>query len=332
MKSIALTMGDPAGIGPEIVLKLVREVDGTIPIAVIGDAGVLRRAATQLDPQLTVREIHAPAEVAARSADVHVISVSALSADIPIGRVSGEAGQAAYDYVERAVQYAMNGEVDAIVTAPLNKEALSLAGLPHLGHTEILAELSGTSDYTMMMASDDLRVVLVTIHEALRVAIAHIDEASILRVIRLADRALRQSGNASPRIGVAGLNPHAGENGLMGTEEIEIIDPAIIAAQNEGINASGPFPPDTVFLRTKNGEFDVVIAQYHDQGLIPFKYLGLDKGVNITIGLPFVRTSVDHGTAFGIAGKGIADHRSLKVALDQALILIGEAAKSSPRS
>lgn len=237
-----------------------------------------------------------------------------------------EAGQAAYDAVAAAIGYAMDGQIDAIVTAPLNKESLRLAGLPYPGHTEILAELSGTDDYTMMMASEDLRVVLVTIHEPLKDAIARIDEDSILRVIRLADAALRPSLGARPRIGVAGLNPHAGENGVLGSEEIDTIRPAVDRARAEGFDVSGPFPPDTVFLRARTGGFDVVVAQYHDQGLIPFKYLGLEKGVNVTIGLPFVRTSVDHGTAFDIVGKGIADHRSLRVALDQALLMVGQPA------
>ncbi|WP_369199708.1 4-hydroxythreonine-4-phosphate dehydrogenase PdxA [Streptomyces sp. PU-14G] len=324
MKPIAVTMGDPAGIGPEIVLKLVRDLGQTVPMAVIGDAGTLSRTADALGLPVTVREISAPAEAADGADVLHVIPVTSLRADLPTGRVSAEAGRAAYDYVARAVHHALDGDIDAMVTAPLNKEALRAAGLPYPGHTEILAELSGTDDYTMMMASDALRVVLVTIHEALRVALTHVDAPSILRVTRLADRALRQSGNRSPRIGVAGLNPHAGENGLMGTEEIDIIAPAVVAARGEGIDASGPFPPDTVFLRAKNGDFDVVVAQYHDQGLIPFKYLGLDKGVNVTIGLPFVRTSVDHGTAFDLVGQGTADHRSLRVALDQALVMVGE--------
>ncbi|WP_100470697.1 4-hydroxythreonine-4-phosphate dehydrogenase PdxA [Mycobacteroides abscessus] len=326
MKPIAITMGDPAGIGPEIVLKLIQDVGQKVPLVVLGDVGVLKATAIELGFNISVAEIARVEDIS----DVHevlkVIPVTELKGDLARAQVSATAGHAAFEYVARAIELAMSGAIDAIVTAPLNKEALRQAGLAYPGHTEILAELSHTRDYTMMMASDELRVVLVTIHEALREAVTHVDQPSILRVIRLAHRALRQAGIAAPRIGVAGLNPHAGENGLMGSEEIEIIGPAVNEARSEGIDATGPYPPDTVFLRARNGDFDVVVAQYHDQGLIPFKYLGLDKGVNVTIGLPFVRTSVDHGTAFDIVGRGIADHRSLLVALDQALQMIGEPA------
>ena len=321
MKSVAVTMGDPAGIGPEIVIKLVAEIGSTVPLVVIGDTGVLRRTVQSLALPISVTEIEHPSQAQTGDGLLHVVAETSLPADLPVGRVDARCGRAAYEYVARAIGYAMDGAVDAIVTAPLNKEAMRLAGLPYPGHTEILAALSGTDDYAMMMASEDLRVVLVTIHEPLREAIDSIDRPAVLRVIRLADTALRRAGWPTPRIAVAGLNPHAGENGLMGTEEIDIIEPAVREARAEGISVSGPFPPDTVFLRTRTGDFDVAVAQYHDQGLIPFKYLGLDKGVNITIGLPFVRTSVDHGTAFDIAGKGIADHRSLRVALDQALLM-----------
>lgn len=324
MKPIAMTMGDPAGIGAEIVLKLAAEVRGAVPLVVLGDAGVLARTRDQLQLDVSLQEVNSPAEAVDLRGQLPVISTSDVGEDLPVGVVSAEAGRAAYDAVAAAIGYAMNGQIDAIVTAPLNKESLRLAGLPYPGHTEILAELSSTDDYTMMMASEDLRVVLVTIHEPLKDAIAQIDQDSILRVIRLADAALRPSVGGAPRIGVAGLNPHAGENGLLGTEEIDIIGPAVARARAEGFDVSGPFPPDTVFLRARTGDFDVVIAQYHDQGLIPFKYLGLEKGVNVTIGLPFVRTSVDHGTAFEIVGKGIADHRSLGVALEQALLMVGQ--------
>ncbi|NIH86014.1 4-hydroxythreonine-4-phosphate dehydrogenase PdxA [Amycolatopsis granulosa] len=326
MKPIAITMGDPAGIGAEIVLKLAAEVRDRVPLVVLGDAGVLTRTRDQLKLDITLQEVSSPADAADAPGVLPVITTSAVGADLPVGVAGAEAGQAAYDAVAAAIGYAMDGQIDAIVTAPLNKESLRLAGLPYPGHTEILAELSGTDDYTMMMASEDLRVVLVTIHEPLKDAIARIDEDSILRVIRLADAALRPSLGARPRIGVAGLNPHAGENGVLGTEEIDTIRPAVDRARAEGFDVSGPFPPDTVFLRARTGGFDVVVAQYHDQGLIPFKYLGLEKGVNVTIGLPFVRTSVDHGTAFDIVGKGIADHRSLRVALDQALLMVGQPA------
>ncbi len=194
-------------------------------------------------------------------------------------------------------------------------------GLTYPGHTEILAERSGTDTFAMMLANDELRVILVTIHVSLRQAIELVTEASVLRTIELAQKAGKAYGLASPRIAVAGLNPHAGENGMFGREDLDIIAPAIARAKSLGINASGPWPGDTVFMRARNGEFDIVVAQYHDQGLIPIKYLGIDNGVNVTIGLPFIRTSVDHGTAFDIAGQGKADPSSLRYAFDQALLL-----------
>ncbi|MGX9901244.1 4-hydroxythreonine-4-phosphate dehydrogenase PdxA [Arthrobacter sp. SA17] len=322
MKPIALTMGDPSGIGPEIVMKLMAEPGLNTPALVIGDVGVLNRAAKQSNIPLEARPITL-SEFRPDASFVQVLAVTELPVDLPLGKVLAQSGQAAFDYVKAGIEAALVGEVSALVTAPINKEAMRLAGLPYPGHTEILAELSNCDDYTMMMSSDDLRVVLVTIHESLKNAIELVTMESILRAIRLAHTAMVKAGIAEPRIGVAGLNPHAGENGLMGTEELEIIQPAVEKAIAEGISASGPWPPDTVFLRARQGHFDVVIAQYHDQGLIPFKYLGLERGVNVTIGLPFVRTSVDHGTAFDIVGQGIADHRSLLVALRHAVLMAG---------
>ncbi|MGO6906774.1 4-hydroxythreonine-4-phosphate dehydrogenase PdxA, partial [Rhizobium ruizarguesonis] len=226
-----------------------------------------------------------------------------------------------YDYVVRAIDEALAGNIRAIVTAPINKEAMKMGGLNYPGHTEILAERSGTDKFAMMLANDELRVILVTIHVSLRDAIDLVTQESVLRTIELAHRAGRAYGIASPRIAVAGLNPHAGENGMFGREDLDIIAPAISRARELGINASGPWPGDTIFMRARRGEFDIVVAQYHDQGLIPVKYLGIDSGVNVTIGLPFIRTSVDHGTAFDIAGQGTADHSSLRYAFDQALLL-----------
>ncbi|MFJ6533290.1 4-hydroxythreonine-4-phosphate dehydrogenase PdxA [Microbacterium sp. NPDC091662] len=326
MTPIALSMGDPAGIGPEITVKLIADLATQrsapqYPVVVFGDASLLRRNISSLELPLQVETVTNASEMGNDPRVVHVVAGPTLPDDLPIGEVSAHAGDAAFRYVEMAIHAAIRGDVSGIVTAPINKEAMRLAGHPYPGHTEILADLSGTSDFSMMMASDDLRVVLVTIHEPLRKAIDLITHDAVLRVIRLADRTLRRDGR-EPRIGVAGLNPHAGENGLMGREELDIIAPAIAEAQRLGIRAEGPFPPDTVFMRARNREFDVVVAQYHDQGLIPFKYLGLDKGANVTLGLPFVRTSVDHGTAFEIAGRGIADHSSLRVAFDQAIDLV----------
>jgi 4-hydroxythreonine-4-phosphate dehydrogenase len=322
MRPLAISMGDPAGIGPEITLKLVADGRCTEPVLVIGDSGVLRGIAEAIGLGVRIRTVASPEELTAAAGVVQVLSETALPPDLAWGKVDARAGRAAYQYVARGIELALAGRVAALVTAPISKEALRLAGLPYPGHTEILAELSGTREYAMMMANDELRVVLVTIHQSLRDALDGITPAAQERTLRLTHEALRRSGIDRPRIAVAALNPHAGENGLMGTEEIEIIAPGVRAARAAGIDASGPWPADTVFLRARQGEFDAVVAQYHDQGLIPVKYLGLEHGVNITIGLPFVRTSVDHGTAFDIAGRGVADHTSLLTALRHARTLV----------
>ena len=280
------------------------------------------RAAAALGARLDVVEITSPAQASLRAGLIEVIGRGpALPADLPPGQLSAQAGRGAYDYVCAAIDDAQAGAIRAIVTAPLNKHSMHLAGIDYPGHTEILAERSGTTDFAMMLANDELRVLLVTIHVALADVIARITPQAELSALRLADRACRQMGIARPRVAVAGLNPHAGEGGKFGREEIEVIEPAIAQARAEGINASGPWPGDTIFMRARRGEFDIVVAQYHDQGLIPVKYLGLDHGVNVTVGLPFVRTSVDHGTAFDIAGKGVADHASLVAAFDLALAM-----------
>jgi 4-hydroxythreonine-4-phosphate dehydrogenase len=242
----------------------------------------------------------------------------ALPEDLPYGRVDARAGRAAHAAVVLGATLARDGRARALVTAPLHKEALHAAGVSHPGHTEILAELAGGADVRMMLFNDELRVVLATIHVALAAVPGLLTLPGELRSIRLAAEACRRLGVAQPRVAVAGLNPHAGEGGLFGREEIAVIQPAIERARAEGIDASGPWPGDTVFMQARAGRFDVVVAQYHDQGLIPVKYLGLDRGVNVTLGLPFVRTSVDHGTAFDIAGQGIADPASLIEAVRQA--------------
>jgi 4-hydroxythreonine-4-phosphate dehydrogenase len=313
---IAVTMGDPAGIGPEIIAKLWAE--GVPAAFVIGDAAILRRAVDLLGVPLEVRLVAAPAEVDPRPGRIDLLAASRLPADLPFGRIDARAGEAAYAYVERAIRLAMAGEIGALVTAPLNKEALKAAGIDYPGHTEILAAHSGTADFAMMLANEELRVLLVSIHLPLSEAIRQVTPEAELRAIRLAHRACRDFGLARPRVAVAGLNPHAGENGLFGREDMEVIGPAVEAARREGIEASGPWAGDTVFMRARRGEFDIVVAQYHDQGLIPVKYLGIEQGVNVTVGLPFIRTSVDHGTAFDIAGTGMAEHASLRAALRMA--------------
>lgn len=318
MKPIAVTMGDPNGIGPEITVKAHADPARRPPVVVIGDPDVLARACRTTGTALTVRAIDSVAQARPAPGVMDVLTEGGLPADLAPGTVDARAGMACFRYVRRGVELALRGEIRALTTAPINKEALRLAGLPYPGHTEILAGLSGTKDYAMMMANDELRVVLVTVHQSLRTALDALTTARELEIIRLTDRTLRGGGLAHPRIAVAALNPHAGENGLFGREDLDIIEPAVRVARAEGIEASGPWPADTVFMRARAGEFDAVVAQYHDQGLIPVKYLGLERGVNITIGLPFVRTSVDHGTAFDIAGHGTADHTSLLTALHQA--------------
>jgi 4-hydroxythreonine-4-phosphate dehydrogenase len=316
-RPMAITMGDPAGIGPEIIAKLFAE-GLPAPAVVIGDAGILRRAVGLLGLDVAVVEIGAADEAAGGAGRMEVLSVSALPADLPFGRIDRRAGAAAFASITRAIDEVQAGRLSAIVTAPINKEAMKAAGIDYPGHTEILAERSGTADYAMMLANDELRVLLVSIHVSLADAIRAVTVENELRAIRLADLAGRQFGIARPRVAVAGLNPHAGEGGLFGLEDDAIIAPAVAQARAEGIAVTGPLSGDTVFMRARQGEFDVVVAQYHDQGLIPVKYLGLDHGVNITVGLPFVRTSVDHGTAFEIAGTGQASAASLRYAVVQA--------------
>lgn len=316
---LAITMGDAAGIGPEIIAKFFAERPFERAL-VVGDVGVMQRAAAQISGCPAVVAVASPEAVGGiEGPAVPVLAVSNLPEDLPLGRVDARAGQAAYDAILTAIDLAQAGRVAGMVTAPIHKEALAAAGITFPGHTEILADRTGTTAFGMMLADDHLRVVLVSIHVPLIAAIALVTRDNVARAIRLADIGTRAFGIAKPRIAVAGLNPHAGEGGLFGREEIDIIAPAIADMQAQGFDVSGPFAPDTVFMRAKNGAFDVVVAQYHDQGLIPVKYLGIDGGVNVTVGLPIIRTSVDHGTAFDIAGQGIAEAGSLKTAYKVAL-------------
>jgi 4-hydroxythreonine-4-phosphate dehydrogenase len=325
---IAITMGDAAGIGPEITLKLLDDDSLIVRPIVIGDVGVLRDTAERLGLALEIVPIAKPAEARCLPGRVDVVEAGDVLSGVRLGQVSASCGAAAYAYIRQAIDYAKAGDIRAIVTAPIHKEALSAAGVPYPGHTEMLADFGGAQRTAMMLANDQLRVVLVTIHCALREAIDRITVQTELDAIRLAHEAGKGFGMATPRVAVAGLNPHAGEGGLFGGEEIEIISPAIKQAKAEGIDVSGPWAGDTVFMQARQGRFDVVVAQYHDQGLIPIKYLGLEEGVNITLGLPFIRTSPDHGTAFDIAGKGVAEPASMGHALDQALRLIAARNKS----
>jgi 4-hydroxythreonine-4-phosphate dehydrogenase len=320
-RPMAITMGDPAGIGPEIIAKLFAEGSPASAV-VVGDAGILRRAVTLLGLPLEVVEIETAAHATGGEGRIEVVPVGALPPDLPFGRIDARAGAAAFAYISRAIDEVQAGRASAIVTAPINKAAMNAAGIDYPGHTEILAERTATRNYAMMLANDELRVLLVSIHVSLADAILAVTMENELRAIRLADLAGRQFGITRPRVAVAGLNPHAGEGGMFGREDDAIIAPAVALARGEGIAVTGPLSGDTVFMRARQGEFDVVVAQYHDQGLIPVKYLGLDHGVNITVGLPFVRTSVDHGTAFEIAGTGQASAASLRYAVVQAAKLI----------
>jgi 4-hydroxythreonine-4-phosphate dehydrogenase len=315
-------MGDAAGIGPEIIVRCFAQ-GLRAPAVVYGDAGAMRRAAGLLDQAIEIVEIASPLQARCAPGTLEVVACSLpLPAALAPGKVNADAGRGSYDYLCAAIDDAMAGRIRAIVTAPLNKYSMHLAGIDQPGHTEILAERSATTDYAMMLVNDELRVLLATIHVALSQVPPLITPEAELRAMRLADRACRQMGVARPRIAVAGLNPHAGEDGKFGREDIDVVAPAIAQARAEGLDASGPWPGDTVFMRARRGEFDIVVAQYHDQGLIPVKYLGVDHGVNVTVGLPFVRTSVDHGTAFDIAWQGKADHESLMHAFNLALRMV----------
>ena len=319
---VAVTLGDPAGVGPEIIAKTFAEPDFEKNQAVvIGDEAILERAINLLDLTLNLNVISRPDEGDFVPGVVDLIPASDLPDDLPFGELDERAGAAAFEYVKRATDLALKGEVRAVCTAPLNKEAMHLGGYKYPGHTEILAELTDTKDYAMMLVAEDLRVIHVSTHVSLKEAIERAQPERELAVIHLARDALLKLGISEPKIAVAGINPHAGENGLFGDEDAERIRPAVERAVEEGIEASGPWAADTIFSRAKNGEFDMVVVQYHDQGHVPIKLLGFESGVNVTVGLPFFRTSVDHGTAFDIAGTGKADHTSLKAALDLARVL-----------
>ncbi|MDQ3328270.1 MAG: 4-hydroxythreonine-4-phosphate dehydrogenase PdxA [Chloroflexota bacterium] len=332
---IGITMGDAAGIGPEIIMKALADSDvyRLCRPLVIGDAAMLERAGRVVHTALSVRCVARPADARFAVGAVDCLNLDLLAADLPFGVVSAAAGDAAYQYIERAVALALAGEIAAICTAPINKEALHKGGHRYPGHTEILAELTGVTDFSMMLAAPGLRVIHVTTHIGLLDAIERIEPERVYQVIRLAHETLTRAGTASPRIGVCGINPHAGENGLFGRGEEETkIVPGVERAQGEGINVTGPLPADTLFYRAGRGDFDIVVAMYHDQGHGPIKVLGLDAGVNITVGLPIVRTSVDHGTAFDIAGTGKAEEASLKAALRQAVELAPDGGRGTDRA
>ena len=317
LPKIAVTMGDPAGVGPEVIAlaHLSPEIFSVCRPVVYGDENILRRAAAVLGrpTQVAVSGEPGPGRIV-------VAPVSSLSPDdVPFGMLSEAGARAMVDYIRAAARDAIAGQTDAVVTCPITKEGLRIAGLPFPGHTEFLAALCGGADVVMMLAGDRLRVALVTIHVALRKALELLSRPLIERTVRITHGFFRTfMGTDLPRIAVAGVNPHAGEGGMFGDEEEKMITPAVEACRREGIDASGPWSPDTVFHRAHRGEFDVVVAMTHDHGLIPLKLVHFEDGVNVTMGLPVIRTSVDHGTAYDIAGKGTASPESLKAAIRMA--------------
>jgi 4-hydroxythreonine-4-phosphate dehydrogenase len=321
---VGITMGDAAGVGPEIVMKALAtpEVYDISRPLVIGDAGRLRKAGEIVRAKLPVAAVRGPDQAGFRLGQVDCVDLPLIPGDLPFGKLSAAAGEGAYRFVERAVELAMAGGIDAICTAPLNKEALHAAGHRYPGHTELLAKLSGTPEVSLMLATSKLRVIHVTAHMGLLDAIERIEPGLVERTIRRGHEALVRAGIPRPRIGVCGVNPHAGEHGLFGRGEEETkIVPAVEAERARGVDVEGPLPADALFFRAGRGDFDLVVAMYHDQGHGPVKVLGIEAGVNITVGLPFVRTSVDHGTAFDIAGTGKADERSLIQAIRDAVAL-----------
>ncbi len=333
---IGITMGDPAGVGPEITARAAAE-----PVArerartlVIGSAAVMQEALGLVGAPLVLHAVGSLAECRWGAGTLECLDLANVdAATLPRGEVSAAAGRAAYEYIQRAVTLARAGQIAAIVTAPVNKEALAAARVPHAGHTEILAALSGVRDVAMLLMGHDLKVIHVTTHVALRRVPELVTRERVLRTIRLAQRTMAGLGQPGPRIAVAGLNPHAGEDGLFGDEELREIIPAIETARAEGMSVAGPLPADTLFSRARGGEFDIVVAMYHDQGHIPVKTLGFTydetkkswtglSGVNITVGLPFLRVSVDHGTAFDRAWKGTANHESMTEAIAVAVSML----------
>lgn len=335
-KIIGITLGDPAGIGPEISIKAFHNpelYEKSRPL-LVGDASVVSYYLAQHpELNLSLNVIEKPADGTYTYGTIDLIDLGLVDMDtFKVGEVSTVGGDAAFQYVKKVIELALAKEIDATVTNPLNKEAMNAAGHHFAGHTEIYAELTGTDKYTMMLADGNLRVVHVSTHVSLREACDRATKERVLDVIRIADKACKDLGIENPRIAVAGLNPHCGENGLFGREEIEQINPAVEAAKAEGINVEGSLPADTLFSKANGGMYDIVVAMYHDQGHIPLKLLGFVydqekgawqavQGVNITLGLPIIRASVDHGTAFDQAGKWTASELSLENAIDYAIRL-----------
>lgn len=339
---IGISMGDPAGCGPEITVKTLHDpsVYERCKPLVVGDAKMIRDSIRILEEtgylkkdEFKVNQIESVQEAKFEYGIIDVYHLELVDMDkFEYGKLSAMCGEAAFQSVVKVIELAMKGEIDATVTNALNKEAINMAGHHYSGHTEIYAEYTGTKKYAMMLAHDDLRVVHVSTHVSLREACNRVKKDRVLECIRLANDACKDLGIENPKVGVAGLNPHSGEDGMFGTEEIEEITPAIEAAKAEGIDASGPVPPDTAFSKARGGWYDIVVVMYHDQGHIPLKVVGFVyskeeqkwgavAGVNITLGLPIIRVSVDHGTAFGHAGQGVQNELSLVNSIENAILM-----------
>jgi 4-hydroxythreonine-4-phosphate dehydrogenase len=318
-------MGDAAGIGPEVIVKALAfgKVHAICRPLVIGESGIMQKAINLIGKPLKLQPIREPEKVRGESGTIDLFDLHNINwAEVTVGQVCPACGRAAMEYVSKAVELVRKGEVRALVTAPINKEATRQAGYGEIGHLEFIAKLTGATEYATMLVSGPLRVVHLTTHYSLRQACDFVTREKILARLKLTHRSFQGWGIGHPRIAVAALNPHAGEGGILGSEEFEEIEPAIKEARALGIGACGPFPADSVFYRAINGEFDVVLAMYHDQGHIPIKVFGFEKSVSVALGLPLIRTSVDHGTAFDIAGKGIANYESLVEAIRMAVKLV----------
>jgi 4-hydroxythreonine-4-phosphate dehydrogenase len=323
---LAITMGDPAGVGPEIIALALEDEVFARNCLVVGDSERLKVGARKAGSSTRYRVADNPCR-AGKDGRIPVLEVCSTDRAIPFGQLNAQSGECAYQYIMKAIDIAMEGAVDAVVTAPINKESLQMAGHVYPGHTEILAERTGTEETVMMLAAGSMRVLHVTTHIPLSQVPGAISTERIVRVLELGDEALKKMGIKKPLFAVAGLNPHAGEGSIFGDEEDRIIKPAIELALDRGIRVEGPVPPDVVFLKMHRGKYDAIVAMYHDQGHIPLKLLAFESGVNVSLGLPIIRTSVDHGTAFDIAGKGLADPGSLVEALRLAASMAGSVRK-----
>ena len=321
---IAITMGDAAGIGPEIIVKVLqlKYIHEICQPLVIGEASIMQKSINLIDKTMALNSVHTVNEVVSSPNTINILDMQNIElSEVLIGQVCSACGRAAMEFISQATKLVLEGKARAMVTTPINKKAIKQAGYGDIGHLEFLAHLTGATEYATMLVSGPLRVVHLTTHYSLKEACDMVTRHKIVKKLKLIQQSFSKWGIGSTKIAVAALNPHGGEGGLFGREEIEEIMPAISDAKLLGIEAYGPFPADSVFNRAINGEFDVVLALYHDQGHIPIKVYNVEKSVSIALGLPFIRTSVDHGTAFDIAGKGIADSRSLEEAIKVAVTL-----------